>query len=83
MEEKNTFIQSVEEKMKDTYAKIGELKGRAQAEHDISALEAKAAELSKKLEELKGMGEEGWEDLKTSIETGWNDLSDSVKKLFA
>jgi len=83
MEEKKTYQEKVEEKLKqfsDTIVeltgKVEELQAEAKVEYheQIETLRAKQGTVRDKLKELEGAGDEAWEDLREGMEKAWKDL---------
>lgn len=87
MEEKKTYQEKVEEKLKQFSDTIIELTGKVeklQAEakvecrEQIETLRAKQGTVREKLKELEEAGDEAWEDLKEGIEHAWKDLKHAL-----
>jgi len=88
MEEKRTYQEKVEEKLKHFSETIVELTGKAEklqadakaeCHKQIEALRAKQGTVREKLRELEEVGDEAWEDLKEGIENAWKDLKNALE----
>jgi hypothetical protein len=85
---KEAYEKKIEAQMDEWKIEINKLKAKAnKAEADaqikyykqIEDIRAKQEAAREKLTELKGAGEDAWEDLKTGLENALNSLGDAVK----
>jgi hypothetical protein len=85
---KEAYEKKIEAQMDEWKIEIDKLKAKAdKAEADaqiqyykqIEDIRAKQEAAREKLAELKGAGEDAWEDLKTGLENALNNLKDAVK----
>ena len=87
-EQKESFIASMEQKLKEFDAKIGELvkktegykdDAKTQADQALAALREQRAKLSTQFESLKQASTDAWKELKAGFEAAFADLQKALE----
>jgi dGTP triphosphohydrolase len=88
MSKKEAYEKKIEAQLKEWKTDIDKMKAKAEKADaeakleyykQIEELRTRQEAAQKKLTELKGTGEEAWEDLKVGIELAWTSLGEAVK----
>lgn len=88
MSEKDAYVQKLHAKIDEWSANIDKLAAQAnQVEADsrieyhkqIETLKRKQDEIKNKLNEMRGSGDEAWNDLKSGIDLAWEAMNEAIK----
>ena len=85
---KKAYQQTIEAQLEEWKAEIDTMKAKAKkAGVDVQSwyckqledLQSKQESVQEKLKELKGAGEDSWEDVKAGVDLAWESLREAVK----
>lgn len=89
MDKRKAYQEKVDAQLKEWSAKIDLLKAKVEKAkveakikyyEKIEDLRAKQEVLKQKLQDLKGSGDEAWEELKTGVDKALDDLKDVINR---
>jgi septation ring formation regulator EzrA len=88
MSKKKAYQQKIEAQLEEWKSEIDTMKAKAKkAGVDVQSwyykqledLQSKQESVQEKIKELKGTGEDSWEDIKAGVDLAWKSLGEAVK----